>query len=318
MRARVGRAGLVAALAALAALLAPAALADGDGHAQGTGRSVPRNAYALVGDVAILKTAVHAEERQGFPPVVALQRQIAMEVLRQNLVARGADPATVTDEELAQGLADAKASLAARGASPEQVAQLDAFRESMRVPVAFSRYVASQVRDEDLVKDFDRWRAALAGEVRVRAIVLMIDPEKGGEPAARQRLDALRARLGAAPTDEQFAAAAREASDDPNAILTGGDLDWQSPRAPTVSMSLVEACVEQGKPGLVAAPVVTPRAIYLLYVTAVRTPPTATLDALLPSMREQARADLAARLMDEWIQATPIQLADDAPHYQQR
>lgn len=318
MRARVGRAGLVAALAALAALLAPAALADGDGHAQGTGRQVPRNAYALVGDVAILKTAVHAEERQGFPPVVALQRQIAMEVLRQNLVARGADPATVTDEELAQGLADAKASLAARGASPEQVAQLDAFRESMRVPVAFSRYVASQVRDEDLVKDFDRWRAALAGEVRVRAIVLMIDPEKGGEPAARQRLDALRARLGAAPTDEQFAAAAREASDDPNAILTGGDLDWQSPRAPTVSMSLVEACVAQGKPGLVAAPVVTPRAIYLLYVTAVRTPPTATLDALLPSMREQARADLAARLMDEWIQATPIQLADDAPHYQQR
>lgn len=307
MRARAA-ALLVAAAAVVAA---PAALADGDEE-----RQVPKDAYALVGDVAILKTAVHAEAAQGFPPVVAMQRLIAMEVLRQNLVARGLDPSAVSEADLDQGVADAKAALAAQGARPEQVAQLDGYRDALRVPVAFSRYVAGQVRDEDLIADFPRWRARLAGEVRVRAIVLMIDPERGGEPAARARLDALRARLGATPTDEEFAAAAREESDDPNAVLTGGDLDWQSPRAPTISLRLVEACTGRAEPGLVAEPVATPRAIYLLYVAAVRAPSTATLEALLPRIREQARADTAARLMDEWIASTPIVIAEDAPHYQ--
>ncbi len=307
------RAALLLTVAAAAAVAAPLARADG-----GEQRQVPSNAYALVGDVAILKTAVHAEAAQGFPPVVAMQRLVAMEVLRQNLVARGHDPAAVSEADLEQGLAEAKAALAAKGASPEQVAQLDQFRDSMRVPVAFSRYVAAQVRDEDLIADFDRWRANLAGEARVRAIVFMIDAAKGGEPAARARLEQVRARLGGAPTDEQFAAAARDASDDPNAILTGGDLDWQSPRAPTISMALVEPCMKRGAPGLVAEPVATQRALYLLYVSAVRAPTSATLDALLPRMREQARAETAARLMDEWIAQTSIVIAEDAPHYQQR
>lgn len=305
------RARAAALLVAVAAAALPAALADGEEK-----RQVPKDAYALVGDVAILKTAVLAEAAQGFPPVVAMQRLIAMEVLRQNLVARGVDPAAVSEADLERGVADAKAALVAQGARPEQVAQLDRYRDALRVPVAFSQYVAGQVRDEDLIADFPRWRARMAGEVRLRAIVLMIDPEKGGEPAARARLDALRARLGATPTDEQFAAAAREASDDPSAVLTGGDLDWQSPRAPTISLRLVEASAGRAEPGLVPEPVVTPRAIYLLYVTAVRAPSTATLEALLPRMRDQARTDTAARLMDEWIASTPIAIAEDAPHYQ--
>ena len=306
---------LAAALAvclAQAAWLAPAARADGGGG------PVPPEAYALVGDVAILKTAVHAEAALGFPPVVALQRLVAMEVLRQNLVAGGADPAQVTAEQLQEGLLEARAAMQAQGARPEQLAQLEGYREGLRVPVAFSRYVASQVPDEGLIADFERWRLRLAGEARVRAIVLVIDAEKGGEPAARARLDAVRAALGEAPSDEQFAAAARESSDDPNAVLTGGDLDWQSPRTPTVSMRLVDACMARGEPGLVAEPVATPRALYLLYVTAMRVGPEATLEALLPQMREQARAELAARLMDRWLSETPITMAEDAPHYQQR
>lgn len=313
---RRGFGGRLGAGLALLALLAPGAL--GHGGEEDPPRRVPENAYALVGDVAILKTAVDAEASRGFPAVVALQRLIAMEVLRQNLVARGVDPAAVTEAELDRGVAEAKASLAAQGAGPDQVAQLDQFRDAMRVPVAFSGYVASQVRDDDLVKDFERWRMELAGELRVRAIVFVIDPAKGGVDGARARLDAVRARLGDAPTDEQFAAAARTESDDPNAVLTGGDLDWQSPRAPTVSLSLVEACMRRGAPGLVAEPVATPRALYLLYVSAVRIPTTATLDALLPRMREEARAWLASQLMDEWLKTTPIVLSPDAPHYQQR
>lgn len=279
----------------------------------------PPEAYAVVGDVAILRTAVHAEANEGrMPPVAALQRMITLEVLRQGLVARGHDPARLSEADLEQGVAEAKAALTAQGASPAQVAQADAMRDSMRVPVAFSMFIDEQVKDADLVARFEERRLELAGELRLRAISLRISPETGGEAAARAQLAALHAQLGGAPTDDAFAALARRASQDPNAALTGGDLDWQSRRAPTVPMSLIEAAIDLGRPGLVPEPVATARAVHLVYVTAVRVPASATLEALLPRMRAEARSALAQDLMERWIRETPVRMADDAPHMQRR
>ncbi|MCO5171668.1 MAG: peptidylprolyl isomerase [Planctomycetes bacterium] len=312
------RAAGLLALLLLAAGAARAGAQDGHSHGPRPGaRPVPPEAFAMVGDVAILRSEVYAEVARGFRDVVALQRLIATEVMRQNLVRVGFDPAAVTDAELDQGVAEARAALVAQGGTPAQVAHLEQVREALRVPVAFSRFVATQVPDEALAGDFDMWRMVLAGEVRLRAIALRIDPARGGPQGVRERVEQLKAKLGEAPTDAQFAALAAEVSEDPVAALTGGDLDWQSARAPTVSLTLIEPAITHaaaGRRGLVPAPVVTQRAAYLLYVTAVRVPATATLDALLPRMREQARAQAASRIMDEWLEETPLSIAEDAPH----
>lgn len=319
------RAAALLALVVVGAALvgvAPAGAEDG-GHSHGPppgARPVPPEAFAMVGDVAVLRTQVFAEARRlNISEVMAFQRLITAEVMRQNLVRLGADPAAVSEADLDEGLAEAKAALVAQGGTAEHVAQLDGMRDALRVSVAFSRHVAALVPDEELVRDFAMWRTTLAAELRLRAIALRVDPQRGGVQVAQARATELQARLGAAPTDDAFAALAAEASDDPTAALTGGDLDWQSPRAPTVSLSLIEPALVHaaaGRQGLLPAPVVTTRAVYLLYVTAVRVPATATLEALLPRMRDEARARAAARLMDEWIEATPISVAADAPHLQ--
>lgn len=307
----------LALLAALAATSLASAQDAAHSHPAPAGPPPPPEAYALVGDVAILRTAVKATaEREGAPLVVALQRAITSEVLRQNLVRVGADPALVPEAELDQGLAEAKAALSLRGAKPAQLTELDRHREELRVGVAFSRYVGSLVSDADLLAFFEAHELEVAGEVRLRAVVVRVDPARGGGAGAIDRAMQLRARLGDAPTDATFAALARDASEEPSAVLTGGDLDWQSNDQPTVSLSIVRAGLSHGKPGLVPQPIVTPRAVFLVYVTDVRLPETATREALLPVMRARIREKTAAELMDRWLAETPVRLAEDAPHYQ--
>lgn len=281
----------------------------------------PREAYAVVGSsaVAILRTAVHATANsERMPLVEALQRLITLEVLRQNLAAQGHDPANVSDADLDKAIVDAKAALAGQGAPPEQVAALDSMRDSLRVSLAFSRFVEGQVKDDALVAEFESRRLAFAGELRLRAISIRIDPAAGGENTARAQLMALRARLGDAPTDDAFAALASTASHDPNAVLTGGDLDWQSRRTPTIPMSMIDAAIKLGRPGLVPEAVVTSRAVHLVYVTKVRVGQAATLENLLPRMRAEQRAQLARELMGRWTHDTPVRMSEDAPHMQQQ
>jgi parvulin-like peptidyl-prolyl isomerase len=315
--------GVAACLGGLALAFASLAAAqDEHGHGGPDPADLPpppREAYAVVGDVAILRTAVHAEATSGrMPAVAALQKLITLEVLRQHLVREGHDPARVSEADLDQSVAEAKAALTAQGASPEHLAQADAMRDSLRVPVAFSLFIDGLVKDEELVAGFEERRLALAGELRLRAISIRSDASSGGEAAARAQLAAARARLGEAPTDDAFAALARTASQDPNAVLTGGDLDWQSRRAPTVPLALIDAGIALGRAGLVPEPVATSRAVHLVYVTAVRVPASATLEALLPRMRAEARSALAQEYMERWLRETPVRLADDAPHLQRR
>lgn len=272
---------------------------------------LPPGAWAQVGPsgeaTTILREAVEADARRsGLTPGQALRRLVASEVMRRNLVTAGHDPAALDAKALDAGVAETRAALQKAGAPPEQLARLEAQREALRVPVAMKDLVEALAAKEDLAKDFPRRRLELLGELRVRAIFIA-----NGAGAAAKVAD-LQRQLGDAPTDAAFAELARKASDDPLAILTGGDLDWFSPRDGRVAPSIVEACLDKAAPGLVARPVTLRNAQALVFITEVRVP-DATLEQLRPRLLDQARARIGAELMRRWFEETPVRLAPDAP-----
>lgn len=303
-----------AAARSLLATLALAAAAAAQEPSRPDEAPLPPGAWAQVGPAgegaAILRQAVEAEaKRAGMPVGPVLRRMVTAEVMRRNLVKAGHDPAALDAKAVDAGLAEAKAALQAVGAPPDQLKRLEAQRESLRVPVAMKNLVEALVAKEDLAADFPRRRLEALGELRARAIFIRSD----ADPAAAQaKVAALQKALGDAPTDAAFAELARKESDDPLAILTGGDLDWFSPRDGRVAPSIVEACVKQAAPGLVAEPVKLRNALALVWVTEVRVP-EATLEQLRPRLLDQARARIGADLMRRWFDETPVRYAPDAP-----
>lgn len=297
--------------------LAPLVLLAAAGAALAQEVAVPSEAYALVDGVAILRTEVAAEQgRGGFSPAAALQRLVGAQVLRGKLIAAGHDPAALSEADVAKGLEEAQATLRKAHVPEERVAELAKWKEQLRVPVAFQRHVdalvaAAEAKGE-LAPLLPRLRLEVAGEVRARVLVISA-AAAGGAPAALERAKALLAKLGPAPDDAAFAALARESSDDPLHALTGGDLDWFAPRAGRMNPAIVEACCAKAVPGLVPEPVVTARAVLLVYVTETRLPADATPEALKPRLLEAAKGRRAAELMRSWLEETPVVYAKDAP-----
>jgi hypothetical protein len=231
-------------------------------------------------------------------------------------VAAGQDPAALTEADVAKGLEDAQATLRKAGVPEERIAELAKWKDQLRVPVAFQRHVdalvAASEKSGELEAQLPRLRLEVAGEVRARVLVCAAGAT-GGAPAALDRARKLLAKLGDAPDDAAFAALARQESDDPLHALTGGDLDWFAPRAGRLHPAIVEACCAKATPGLVPEPVVTPRAVLLVYVTETRLPADATPESLKPRLLDAARGRRASELLQGWLKDTPVVYAKDAP-----
>lgn len=297
--------------------LAPLLLLAAAGLAAAQDTPVPPEAFALVDGVAILRTEVAAEQaRVGLSPAAALQRLVGAQVLRGRLVAAGQDPAALSEADVTKGLEEAQATLRKAGVPEERIAELAKFKDQLRVSVAFTKFVDAQVaaaeQQGELAAELPRLRLEVAGEVRARVLVCLTSAT-GGASAALERARGLLARLGPAPDDPTFAALARESSDDPLHALTGGDLDWFSPRAGRLIPEIVEACCAKTTPGLVAEPVVTPRAVLLVYVTETRFPAAATPESLRPQLLQAAKGRRTSQLLQAWLKDTPVLYAKDAP-----
>lgn len=311
-RARVG----FLATAALCAL-APALSAQDAADAQW------KTAYARVNGVAVLRTAVDANSKQGVPPASALQQLISIEVLRQNLLKAGRDPQAVPAKDLDEALAQAREQIARNKQSLEEILErtgqtLEQFREGMRVPLAFRAHLRSKLTDERLRKVYAERKLALAGELRVSHLFVKVSKAQPIK-AARAKLDRLRKALGAKPTLETFSTLASSSSEDSMASLTGGDLDWlRREGSRTVPGELVAAAFAHGKPGLLPAPVRSPRGLHLIFVAEVRLPPSATYERLRPKLLASLEREDARHLMVTWRKAAQITYAPDAPKPKQR
>lgn len=317
-----------APLALAAALLASgAALAAPDDPApSATPSPLPeawQTAYARVDGVAILRTAIDADAKQGMPKAVALQRRITLELLRQGLARAGRSADEVPAADLEQAFADARAQLAQRKVELEEVLSkagqsVEEFKQGLKVPLAFRNFVRDQLSDEKLRELFAEQKLAMAGELRLSHLFLKVSKERPAQ-AAHAKAEALLKKLGPQPSAQAFAGLASEASEDPMASLTGGDLDWLRRNGRRgVPREVTAAAFRFGKVGLVPEPVRSAAGLHLLYVAQVRLPPSATYERMAPQIRAQAERSEAARLLDTWREQSRIEYAPDAPRQPQR
>lgn len=314
------RRALAAAAPLLALALAPCgALAQGEVPLPPPAEAVPPEAFALVEGQAVLKSEVAAEaQRFGLPPATALQRLVTRALMRFNLRREGIDPKDTTPEQIAEAVAETERLLVSQGRTLDDWLreakltreQLDA---ELRLPVTFQRYVRAELGDDVLRARYERRKLALAGELRARHILVRVDAKRDAT-AARARAMELLGKLGAAPEDAAFAGLASEASDDPLASLTGGDLDWISARGRSEAPpEVVAAAFLRGEPGLVAEPVRGREGFHLVFVREVRLPESATFERLRPRLLMEAEAERAARILEGWAQRTRVAFAADAP-----
>ena len=151
---------------------------------------------------------------------------------------------TVSDGEVAQRLESIKSELG----SPEDFARMlsarelseEIFKADLKQNLSIQRLIDTQVSpgiqpSEKEAEDFYQGnldRMQRPEEVRVSHILVRIEPGATEEQrtAAKQEAEGVLARLQAG---EDFAALAREASDDPGSQESGGDLQWV-PRGATV------------------------------------------------------------------------------------
>jgi len=282
-----------------------------------------QDAYARVDGVAILRTAIDADAKQGMPKAVALQRRITLELLRAGLARAGRSADEVPAADLEQAFADAKAQLARRKVELEDALakagqSVEEFKQGLKIPLAFRNYVRDQLSEEKLRQLFSEQKLAMAGELRLSHIFLKVTKERPAK-AAQAKAEALLKQLGSKATAQAFAGLASEASEDPMASLTGGDLDWLRRNGKRgVPREVTAAAFRFGKVGLVPEPVRSARGLHLLFVVQVRLPPSATYERMAPQIRAQAERSEAARLLDTWREKSRIEYAPDAPRQPQR
>lgn len=138
-----------------------------------------------------------------------------------------------------------------------------------------------------------RW-TGLPREVRARHILVLLDEHAGAEDEAqaRQRMSAIVARL---RRGEDFAAVARETSDDTGSARRGGDLGW-NPRGRMVEP--FDTAMFTARPGRLSRVIRTRFGLHVLRVEGVR-------EGDVP--RERALEQLAARMLQRQRMALRVE-----------
>lgn len=144
-----------------------------------------------------------------------------------------------------------------------------------------------EVSDEQLQELYQQEIAGLA-EQRQAAHILVEVSDKVSDEEARKRIEEIAGRVAGG---EDFAALARELSEDPGSREDGGDLGFAGPGVYDPDFEKALYALKQGE---VSAPVRTDYGWHLIKLLAVKAPEVPSFD----SLREKLTADLKSQLVE--------------------
>lgn len=187
-----------------------------------------------------------------------------------------ADPSTVVvgDEEV-EAFYEANAE---RYRSPEQVG-ID------YVTLDKASFFDQVEVDEQAIEDlYQKQVAGLAEQRRAAHILIEVD-EQTDDAAAKGKVEALRQRI---EQGEDFAALAREASQDPGSASEGGDLGFAGPGVYDEAFEEALYALEQGA---VSPPVRSEYGWHLIKLLDTQSPEVPALEAMRPELERQLKAE---------------------------
>ena len=156
--------------------------------------------------------------------------------------------------------------------------------------------------DADALKElYEREIANLAEQRQASHILVEINDERDSAKA-KAEIDAIAARLA---QGEDFAALAKEASDDLGSKEDGGDLGFAGPGVYEESFEKALYALKQGE---VSAPVETPYGWHLIKLVAVQAPEVPSFD----SLKDKLTAELKSQQVERKFMDAGRQLADAA------
>jgi parvulin-like peptidyl-prolyl isomerase len=265
---------------------------------------VPKGAWAVVDGKPITQADVDAYVGAGrIPAGVALQHVVEQAIVVPRLARDGVPVEKVTEKELEKQLDELKKLVGDLDRLLEmQGIPRDLFLKRTRVAIAIRKRAERDVTDAAVraafEKDKDRWSEPFR-EARARQVIL----------ATRE--DAAAVISSVAPDGSNVSALARTRSIDPEAALTGGDLDWFR-RHGRVPDEVAKAVFDLGKRGLVPAPVRTARGWHVVWVVGLRETED-PFDASKTRVRDELLAVKMAELLEAWRVEANVGYAPDAP-----
>ncbi|MEZ0228202.1 MAG: peptidylprolyl isomerase [Planctomycetota bacterium] len=187
---------------------------------------------------------------------------------------------------------------------------LDEVKAKLRVALAFKKRVEKDATDDALRAWFARHELEVAGQVR--ATQILIQPRAGSDDTATfQRAIQVLAKV--KPDGSNLGQLARDLSDDKNAPLDSGDLDYFGAGAGIAPPEVVEASFARGKKGLVPKPVRSRRGYHIVFVTGTRFLEPAAFEKHRGQVQQRFVYERASELRKTWRAAARIELAPDAP-----
>jgi parvulin-like peptidyl-prolyl isomerase len=297
----------------LAVVLTAAVARAADTAPVATATPLPAGTWAMVGSRAITKDEV-VKRARSLPLGLVLDALIDEQVLAIGLDREGIAASSVADAEVEKFLGGLRERAKLQGVDFDtqlkaEGVTLDEVKTKLRMGLAFQKRVEREATDDALRAWFAKHELELGGEVRATHVLLAL---KGSDDTATfQRALAVLAKVKA--DGSNVAALARELSDDVNAPLDGGDLDFFGAGSGAAPPEVVEACFARGKKGLVTRPVRSRRGYHVIFVTDTR--------FTEPPAFERHRGQVQMRFLDErareihksWRAAVKIELAPDAP-----
>ncbi|HZU95773.1 MAG TPA: peptidylprolyl isomerase [Planctomycetota bacterium] len=267
---------------------------------------------------SITKEQVLARAKVLPPGIPEDQRNglVLQELVNETVIAAGLERegAPKPDEaEVEKSLASMKELAKARGVELDselsrQGMTLDELKSRIRLGVQFEKRIDRDATDDALKAYFEKHALELEGEVRATQVLVRF---RGDDTTTYNQVLKVLGRVKA--DGSNMADLAREMSDDPNAALDGGDLDFFAYGSPAAPPEVVQACFDLGKRGLVPGPVRSSRGYHIVYVTATRFTSEPSYERDKERVRVRFRAEHARAVIDEWKKAAGIVLSSDAP-----
>lgn len=247
------------------------------------------------------------------PPTASFYRQVAEQLIGGALLYQSAEQSgnAASDGEVTERLESIKSELG----SPEDFARMlsardlseEIFKADLKQNLSIQRLIDAQVSpgiqpSEQEAEDFYQGnldRMQRPEEVRVSHILVRVEPGATDEQrtAAKQEAEAVLARLQAG---EDFAAVARETSDDPGSKETGGDLQWV-PRGATVPQ--FEEAAFALEPGQTSGVVETRFGYHVIRVFDRHAATTMPFDEVRPRIEQMLKEEAVEAELEKRVEA---------------
>lgn len=309
----IGRAALIVlALAAVAAAADEAPIS--------TQSALPAGVWAIVDSHTITKEDVVKKTKNlpSFVPKdqgesIVLDELIDEIILGEGLDRDGVGPSSVSEGEIEKFVDEVRTNAKRMGDEldaqlAKQGVTLDELKTKIRIQLAFKKRIENDATEDALRAWFAKHELEVAGEVR--ATQILIAP-RGDDTVTFQRAIAVLAQV--KPDGSNVGALARARSDDANAPLDSGDLDFFGSGSGVAPPEVVAACFELGKKGLVPRPVRSREGYHVIYVTDTRFTEPPSFEKHKENVRQRFLYEHAQELRKAWRAAAHLELAPDAP-----